>query len=159
MLAVLQRVSSASVTVAAEDYRREISAGLMILLGVEKGDTEAEADWLAEKCAGLRIFKDAEEKMNRSVKDVNGAALVVSQFTLAGDCRKGRRPGFDRAAPPDLAKPLYDRFCETLEKQHGVPVQRGIFQAYMQVALTNDGPVTFIVERRPATNAPATPAS
>jgi len=152
MLAVLQRVSSASVTVAAENYRREIGAGLAILLGVEKGDTEAEADWLAEKCAGLRIFKDAEEKMNLSVKDVNGAALVVSQFTLAGDCRKGRRPGFDRAAPPDLAQPLYERFCETLEKRYGVPVQRGIFQARMQVALVNDGPVTFVLERRSGTS-------
>jgi D-tyrosyl-tRNA(Tyr) deacylase len=158
MRVLIQRVSSASVTVAAENYRREIGTGLVILLGVEKGDTEAEADWLAEKCAGLRIFRDAEEKMNLSIKDVNGAALAVSQFTLAGDCRKGRRPGFDRAAPPDLAKPLYERFCETLEKQHGVPVQRGLFQAYMQVALVNDGPVTFMIERRPAGGESTLPA-
>jgi D-tyrosyl-tRNA(Tyr) deacylase len=148
MLALLQRVTSASVTVKAEDYRREIGLGLVILLGVEKGDSEKEAGWLAEKCAGLRIFRDADDKMNLSVKDVGGAALVVSQFTLAGDCRKGRRPGFDRAAPPDLAKPLYEHFCDLLEKQHGVPVQRGIFQAYMQVQLVNDGPVTFLLERR-----------
>jgi len=148
MRALLQRVSSASVTVEAEDYRREIGAGLVILLGVEKGDSETEATWLAEKCAGLRIFRDAEDKMNLSIKDVNGSALVVSQFTLAGDCRKGRRPGFDRAAPPELAKPLYERFCDLLQKEHGMPVERGIFQAYMQVALVNDGPVTFLIERR-----------
>jgi len=147
MRALLQRVSSASVTVEAEDYRREIGAGLVILLGIEKGDSEAEATWLVEKCAGLRIFRDTEDKMNLSIKDVNGSALVVSQFTLAGDCRKGRRPGFDRAAPPDLAKPLYEHFCDLLQKEHGIPVERGIFQAYMQVALVNDGPVTFLIER------------
>lgn len=154
MIAVLQRVASASVHVPETGYRREIGRGLLILLGVEKGDGEAEAAWLAEKCAGLRIFPDAAEKMNRSVKDLGGEALVVSQFTLAGDCRKGRRPGFDRAAPPELAQPLYERFCDLLEKTQGVPVKRGVFQAMMQVALVNDGPVTFILERRP----PAPPA-
>jgi len=149
VIVVLQRVSSASVTVAAENYRAEIARGLLILLGVEKGDTAAEIAWGAEKCANLRIFEDAQEKMNLSVKDVSGATLVVSQFTLAGDCSRGRRPGFDKAAPPDLAKPLYEAFCEQLEQTHGVPVKRGIFRAAMQVALVNEGPVTFILRKAP----------
>lgn len=149
MKAVVQRVSSASVTVAAENYRAEIGPGLMILLGVEQGDTEAEMAWAAKKCAGLRIFKDDEEKMNRSVKDIGGEALVVSQFTLAGDCRKGNRPSFITAAAPDVAKPLYERFCELLEKENGMPVKRGIFQAMMAVELVNDGPVTILLERKP----------
>ena len=148
MIAVLQRVANASVTVPDRDYRREIGRGLLILLGIEKGDTEAEVAWSAEKCSTLRIFPDAEGKMNLAVKDVGGECLVVSQFTLAGDCRKGRRPGFDRAAPPEIAEKLYERFCELLEKAHGVPVKRGVFQAHMQVGLVNDGPVTFILERR-----------
>ncbi|MBI3828216.1 MAG: D-tyrosyl-tRNA(Tyr) deacylase [Planctomycetes bacterium] len=157
MILVLQRVSSASVDVSAENYRAEIGRGLMILLGVEKGDTEAEAAWAAEKVANLRIFEDAAEKMNLSLIDVKGAALVVSQFTLAGDTRKGRRPGFDRAAPPDLAKPLYEKFCALLDKQHGVPVKTGIFQAMMRVTIVNEGPVTFIIERRKG-EGPAEPA-
>ncbi len=148
MRAVVQRVTRAAVTVAAENYRAEIGAGLMILLGVEAGDTEAEIAWGAQKCAQLRIFRDAEEKMNRSVQDIGGAALVVSQFTLAGDCRKGNRPSFIQAAPPDIAKPLYERFCELLQNEHRVPVQRGIFQAMMEVELVNDGPVTLILEKR-----------
>ena len=148
MIAVLQRVSSASVAVAAEGYHAEIGLGLVILLGVEKGDTEAELAWGAEKSANLRIFADAEEKMNLSVKDVGGAALVVSQFTLAGDTSKGRRPGFHLAAPPEDAKRFYERFCELLEKQHGVPVKTGIFQAVMKVTIVNEGPVTFIVQRK-----------
>jgi D-aminoacyl-tRNA deacylase len=149
MIAVLQRVTRAAVTVAEAQYHQEIGPGLLILLGVEKGDTEAEIAWGAEKSAVLRIFPDAEGKMNLSAKDVGGACLVVSQFTLAGDCRKGRRPGFDRAAPPEIANKLYERFCELLEQTQGVPVKRGIFQAHMQVELVNDGPVTFILERRP----------
>ncbi|MCZ7648574.1 MAG: D-aminoacyl-tRNA deacylase [Planctomycetota bacterium] len=148
MIAVVQRAARASVTVAAESYRAEIGPGLVILLGVEAGDGEAEIAWGAAKCANLRIFKDDEEKMNRSVKDLRGEALVVSQFTLAGDCRKGNRPSFIKAAPPELAKPLYERFCELLEKEHGVPVKRGIFQAMMQVELVNDGPVTLLVQKR-----------
>lgn len=147
MIAVLQRVASASVEVPAEGRRGQIGRGLLILLGVEKGDGEAEAAWMAGKCAALRIFPDARQKMNLSVREAGGAALVVSQFTLAGDCRKGRRPGFDRAAPPDVAQPLYERFCELLEKAHAVPVQRGVFQAHMLVSLVNDGPVTFVLQR------------
>ncbi|MCW8130991.1 MAG: D-tyrosyl-tRNA(Tyr) deacylase [Planctomycetota bacterium] len=147
MIAVLQRVSSASVDVEAEGYRAETGRGLMILIGVEKGDGEAEAAWTAEKAANLRIFEDEAGKMNLSVKDIGGAALVVSQFTLAGDTSRGRRPGFEKAAPPDLAKPLYEKFCALLEQQ-GVPVKTGIFQAMMRVTIVNEGPVTFILERR-----------
>jgi D-tyrosyl-tRNA(Tyr) deacylase len=149
MIAVLQRVSSASVFVPATEYLAGIGRGLLILLGVEQGDGEAEVAWGAAKCAGLRLFPDEREKMNLSVKEVGGEALVVSQFTLAGDCTGGRRPGFERAAPPEAAEPLYLRFCELLETTHGVPVQRGVFRAHMQVSLVNDGPVTFILERRP----------
>jgi len=158
MIAVLQRVSSASVEVAAETYKADIGLGLVMLLGVEKGDTEAEIAWGAEKCANLRVFMDAEEKMNLSVKDVQGSALVVSQFTLAGDTSKGRRPGFHLAAPPDVAKKFYERFCQLLEKEHGVPVKTGIFQAMMKVTIVNEGPVTFIVQRRPNTP-PESPAT
>jgi D-aminoacyl-tRNA deacylase len=145
MKAVIQRVSSASVTV--EDLIvGQIGQGIMVLLGVEKGDTEAPADWLAEKIVGLRIFEDEAGKMNRALPEIGGAVLAVSQFTLAGNCNKGRRPSFDTAAPPDEGKRLYDYFIEALKRQN-VPVQTGIFQADMQVALVNDGPVTFILER------------
>lgn len=148
MIAVLQRVSSASVDVEAEGYRAEVGRGLMILIGIEKGDGEAEVAWGAEKTANLRIFEDAAGKMNLSVKDIQGAALVVSQFTLAGDTSRGRRPGFEKAAPPELAKPLYEKFCALLEKEHCIPVKTGIFQAMMRVTIVNEGPVTFILERR-----------
>ena len=145
MKAVIQRVSSASVIVGGESVGA-IEGGILVLLGVEKGDGEAQADWLAEKIVGVRIFEDQDGKMNRSVRDVGGGLLVVSQFTLAGNCDKGRRPSFDTAAPPDEGKRLYYYFVEIL-KRLGVPVQTGIFQANMQVALTNDGPVTFVLER------------
>lgn len=145
MKAVIQRVTSASVTVEGHIVG-QIEAGIMVLLGVEKGDTEAGADWLAEKIAGLRIFSDQEGKMNRSVMDIAGALLVVSQFTLAGNCSKGRRPSFDTAAPPDEGQRLYEYFVDAVRRS-GLPVQTGIFQADMQVALVNDGPVTFILER------------
>jgi D-tyrosyl-tRNA(Tyr) deacylase len=118
----------------------------MILLGVDKGDTEAQADWLAEKIAGLRIFADDEGKMNRSIGEAGGELLIVSQFTLAGNCNKGKRPSFDTAAPPEEGKRLYDYFVEAA-KGLNLPVQTGIFQADMQVSLVNDGPVTFILER------------
>ena len=159
MLAVIQRVSSASVDVTERQYRAEIGAGLLILLGVEKGDNEAEAAWLAEKCANLRIFEDVAGKMNLALLDVKGSALVISQFTLAGDCRRGRRPGFDKAAPPELAEPLYEKFCEFLESRQGVPVQRGIFRATMKVTLVNEGPVTFIVSKKSGDGAGAESAS
>ncbi|MDY0385007.1 MAG: D-aminoacyl-tRNA deacylase [Geobacter sp.] len=146
MKAVIQRVSSASVTVDGAVVG-QIGQGIMVLLGVEKGDSEAAADWLAEKIVGLRIFEDDDGKMNRSLIDIGGALLAVSQFTLAGTCDKGRRPSFDSAAPAEEGKRLYDFFVNALRRQQ-VPVQTGIFQADMQVALVNDGPVTFILERR-----------
>jgi len=145
MRAVIQRVSSASVMVDGQVVG-QIAQGIMVLLGVEKGDTEAPADWLAEKIVGLRIFEDEAGKMNRSLIDIGGAVLAVSQFTLAGNCDKGRRPSFDTAAPAEEGKRLYDYFVVALKRQN-VPVQTGIFQADMQVALVNDGPVTFILER------------
>ena len=145
MKAVIQRVTSASVTVDGQIVG-QINQGIMVLLGVEKGDTAAQADWLAEKITGLRIFEDEQGKMNRSVADIGGGVLVVSQFTLAGNCDKGRRPSFDTAAPAEEGKRLYDCFVAALMRQQ-LPVQTGTFQADMQVALVNDGPVTFILER------------
>jgi D-tyrosyl-tRNA(Tyr) deacylase len=145
MKGVIQRVTSASVIVDDQTCG-EIGQGLLVLLGVEKGDDESKADWLAEKIAGLRIFSDEEGKMNRSVRDVGGAVLVVSQFTLAGNCTKGKRPSFDTAAPPDEGKRLYEYFVNAVTVL-GLPVQTGIFQVDMKVHLVNDGPVTFILER------------
>ena len=145
MKAVIQRVQHASVTVEGTVVG-QIGQGIMVLVGVEKGDSEAPADWLAEKIVSLRIFEDEEGKMNRSLGDIGGSVLAVSQFTLAGNCSKGRRPSFDTAAPADTGKRLYDYFVEAVKRQ-GVPVATGIFQADMQVALVNDGPVTFILER------------
>lgn len=144
MRAVIQRVRAAAVTVNGETVGK-IGRGLMVLLGVRKGDTEKEAIWLAEKIAGLRIFEDGEGKMNLSLEEVGGSALVVSQFTLYGDTRKGRRPGFDKAAPPELAEALYERFAEYL-KSAGIPVETGRFQSRMLVSIENDGPVTLIVD-------------
>ncbi len=144
MRAVLQRVSRARVTVNGQTTGA-IGRGFLVLLGVGKGDTEADADYLADKTAGLRVFPDAEDKMNRSLADVGGEALVVSQFTLYGDCRKGRRPSFDQAAPPELARALYERYVEAL-RGRGIPVQTGVFQAMMQVELVNDGPVTLLLD-------------
>ncbi len=146
MRAVIQRVLRSSVTVGGEEIA-QIGRGLAVLLGVEKGDTEKQADYLADRIAGIRIFEDEYGKMNLSVLDVGGEALVVSQFTLAGDCRKGRRPGFDNAAPPDEAKRLYERFVESL-RGFGVPVKTGQFQAAMLFRIDNDGPVTFVLESR-----------
>jgi len=145
MKAVIQRVTSASVVVDGETVG-EIGRGILVLLGVEKGDDEARAYWLAEKICNLRLFEDETGKMNLSVQDIGGSLLAVSQFTLAGNCDKGRRPSFDTAAPPDEGKRLYDYFVEALRRL-GPPVATGIFQADMQVSLVNDGPVTFILER------------
>jgi D-tyrosyl-tRNA(Tyr) deacylase len=145
MKAVIQRVTSASVTVEGAIAGR-IGRGIMVLLGIEKGDAEAQAEWLVDKIRGLRIFNDDDGKMNRSVVDIGGSLLVISQFTLAGNCSKGKRPSFDTAAPPDEGKRLYDRFVAAA-RHSGLPVETGIFQADMQVALVNDGPVTFILER------------
>jgi len=148
MKAVLQRVSSASVTVDAAVVG-SISLGLMILLGVEQGDTDEDAVFLAQKSAELRIFADEEGKMNKSIRDVGGSALVVSQFTLIADWRKGRRPGFTRAAPPAEGERLYLLFVEQLRKL-GLPVETGVFGAHMDVSLVNDGPVTLLLDNRSA---------
>ena len=144
MRAVIQRVSEAKVTVAAEVVGR-IGQGIVLLLGVEQGDTENSARYLADKTFGLRIFSDDEGKMNRSVADIGGSVLVVSQFTLLGDVRKGRRPSFMRAAVPDEGNRLYLLFVAQL-RQLGLEVATGQFQADMQVALINDGPVTILLD-------------
>ena len=144
MRVVIQRVSRASVRIAGETTG-EIGRGLLVLLGVTHWDTLADARWLAEKIAGLRIFEDGEGKMNLGIADVRGSVLVVSQFTLYGDCRKGRRPSFIHAAPPDIAVPLYEAFIDAV-KALGLPVATGRFGAMMDVELVNDGPVTLILE-------------
>jgi D-aminoacyl-tRNA deacylase len=145
MRAVVQRVSEARVVVQGEIVGR-IGEGLLVLLGIHRDDTAADVPWLADKIAGLRIFNDADGKMNVGLREVNGALLVVSQFTLYGDCQKGRRPSFIEAAPPEVAEPLYEQFVNAL-RALGVPVETGRFGADMQVELVNDGPVTLIVEK------------
>ncbi len=146
MRAVLQRVSRAKVTVAGEVVG-EIGRGLLVLLGVEQGDIEAEAQQLADKTIQLRIFDDADGKMNLALTDIGGAVLVVSQFTLLGDCRKGRRPSFIAAAPPEIAERLYETFVAAVGVQ-GIPVATGRFRAMMEVELVNDGPVTLLLESK-----------
>ncbi len=146
MRAVVQRVRRARVVVADETVG-EIGPGLLVLLGVTHGDTREQARWLADKLVGLRIFGDDAGKMNRDLVEVGGAMLIVSQFTLYGDCRKGRRPSFVDAAPPDVAVPLYEAFIEEV-KALGVPTATGRFGADMQVELVNDGPVTLVVDGR-----------
>ncbi|MEJ5370078.1 MAG: D-aminoacyl-tRNA deacylase [Bryobacteraceae bacterium] len=146
MRAVIQRVSSASVAVDGR-VAGSIGPGLLVLLGVGKGDTEQDAEALARKIVKLRVFQDEAGKMNLSVKDTGGSLLVVSQFTLYGDTRKGRRPSFDQAAPPEEARRLYERFVEAA-RSLGVRVETGVFQAMMSVSLVNEGPVTFLVESR-----------
>ena len=144
MKAVVQRVSSARVHIDGAVYSI-IGRGLLVLLGIEKGDSEEKARSLASKITELRIFEDDQAKMNRSVTEVRGAILVVSQFTLAGDCSRGRRPSFDTAARPEEARPLYEVFVEQI-RSLGIPVETGVFKAMMDVELTNNGPVTFILE-------------
>jgi D-aminoacyl-tRNA deacylase len=144
MRAVLQRVSRAKVTVGGE-VTGEIARGWLVLLGVAPYDGPKEIAWLADKVENLRAFADADGKMNLAVQDVGGSVLVVSQFTLYGDCMKGRRPGFTGAAPPEVAEPLYEQFVIAL-KALGVPVATGRFAADMQVELVNDGPVTFVID-------------
>ena len=146
MRACLQRVTEARVTVAGEAVG-EIGLGLLVLLGVGQGDGPEQARWLAEKVVGLRIFEDDQGKMNRSLDEVGGAMLVVSQFTLYGDCRKGRRPSFIEAAPPELAERLYVQFVEEVGRQ-GITVATGRFREHMLVSLVNDGPVTLVVDTR-----------
>ena len=147
MRAVVQRVSSARVTVGAE-VTGEIGAGLLVLLGVAHDDTDADAQWLAAKIAALRIFEDDEGKMNRSVVDLGGGILVVSQFTLLASTRKGTRPSFNDAAKPELAIPLYEAFNRYAGQALGRPVATGRFAAMMNVALVNDGPVTIVIDSR-----------
>lgn len=144
MKACVQRVRRAQVVVDGE-VCGQIDLGMVVLLGVAVGDTEADARQLAEKLAGLRIFEDCQEKMNLSLADVGGAMLVVSQFTLLGDCRKGRRPSFVDAAPPDAAERLYQVFVDHVVR-HNIPVATGRFRTHMEVELVNDGPVTLWVE-------------
>ena len=146
MRACIQRVSRARVTVAGE-VCGQIDTGMLVLLGVAEGDSDGDARQLAAKIAGLRIFEDPQGKMNLALADVGGAMLVVSQFTLLGDCRKGRRPSFDAAAAPELAERLYQVFVETVVGQ-GIPVATGRFRQHMEVELVNDGPVTLLVESK-----------
>jgi D-tyrosyl-tRNA(Tyr) deacylase len=144
MRVVAQRVSEARVIVH-ENTIGAITGGLLVFLGVARGDTEADADYLLEKLLWLRIFRDGEGKMNRNIQDAGGSLLIVSQFTLYGDCRRGRRPSFDAAAPPDEARRLYDYFVAAARRSC-VPVQCGEFQAMMEVHLVNDGPVTMLID-------------
>lgn len=145
MRVIVQRVSNASVTVDG-DVVGDIGPGLLCLVGIGEGDTEEEARWLAHKTANLRIFADEDDRMNLSVKDIGGSILVVSQFTLYANTRKGFRPSFVGAAPPDVAEPLVDLYTEAIQDEN-VPVETGIFGAYMEVSLENDGPVTIILEK------------
>lgn len=147
MRAIVQRVSSASVTIAGDPVA-EIGRGLLLLLGVEEGDGPDDVAWLAPKIARMRIFPDDAGLMNRALTDTGGGAIVVSQFTLHASTRKGNRPSFLRAARPEVSEPLYLRFCDALEQELGHPVGRGRFGADMQVALVNDGPVTIVIDSR-----------
>ena len=145
MKGLIQRVKRASVTIDGKVYSK-INQGILILLGVEKGDNEQNADKLADKLCKLRIFEDEDGKMNKSILDVNGEILIVSQFTLAGDCKKGTRPSFDKAELPQRANELYEYFVKKL-KEKNIKVQTGKFRAMMDVELINDGPVTFWLEK------------
>ena len=145
MKALIQRVKSASVTIDGLLYSK-IGQGLLVFLGVEKGDDKLNAEKLADKLSTLRIFEDENEKMNHSILDIEGEMLIVSQFTLCGDCKKGTRPSFDKSAPPQIANELYEYFISQV-KSFNIPVQTGKFGAMMDVELINDGPVTFMVEK------------
>jgi D-aminoacyl-tRNA deacylase len=147
MRAVIQRVTSATVEVDGQVVSR-IGRGLLVYLGVGKADSEQDAEFMAEKLVNLRIFEDDEGKMNRSVLDITGQVLLVSNFTLQGDCRKGRRPGFDGAAEPAMAERLYDKTAQLIAEK-GLKVAKGVFGANMQVSSVNDGPVTFILDSSP----------
>lgn len=147
MRAVIQRVSQASVVIDGQTVGR-IGTGLLIFLGIEEADDDADIDWLCTKLAKLRIFSDAEGKMNASIAEVEGRALVISQFTLHAATKKGNRPSFIRAARPETAIPLYERFLARLERELGQPVERGVFGADMKVSLINDGPVTICMDTK-----------
>ncbi len=144
MRAVIQRVQRAAVRIDGVIHG-EIGCGMVVLLGIRSGDTVTELQWLAEKTVNLRIFEDEQGKMNRSLADIDGEMLIISQFTLYGDCRKGRRPGFSSAALPEIAEPLYRQFIEEIENRK-IKVATGVFQADMKVELVNDGPVTLLLD-------------
>ena len=146
MKIVLQRVKNASVSVTGEQIS-EIGSGLLLLVGIARGDGEAKVDWLAEKVTGLRVFADAEGRMNLDVRESGGEILAVSQFTLLANTRKGKRPSFVDAAPPEEAERLFDYFCQQLREAGVAPVETGSFGAMMEVTLVNDGPVTIVLER------------
>ncbi len=149
MKVVIQRVKEGGVYITNPDYSAEIKKGFVILLGIHVNDTKADAEFLADKCAGLRVFEDANEKMNLALTDVDGEVLVVSQFTLYGDARRGNRPSFSEAARPDTAIPLYEHFIARLKTALGdEKVKTGIFGAMMDVKILNDGPVTIIIESK-----------
>ncbi len=145
MRALIQRVEYAKVDVEGKTVA-DISHGLLVFLGVGVRDTVEDVDWMVKKVPNLRIFEDEKGKMNRSLLEVNGEMLVVSQFTLYGDCKRGRRPSFSNAAPAEKAREFYELFCDEVEKMYRLEVKRGIFQAEMKVSLLNDGPVTLLVE-------------
>lgn len=147
MKAVIQRVSNCEVAVNGS-ITGKINTGFLVLLGVENGDTEKEAEKLCNKIAGLRVFTDENDKMNLSLADIGGEVLVVSNFTLCASCRKGRRPNFEAAARPETAEPLYEYFCELMQKNGVQRVEKGIFGADMKVSLLNDGPVTLIIDTK-----------
>ena len=147
MRAVIQRVLEASVTIDGEVVSR-IGPGLLVLLGVEEADDSLDVEWLAAKTAKMRIFSDAEGKMNLSVAETGGEVLVVSQFTLHASTKKGNRPSFIRAAAPSHSEPLYETFCTAMEREIGKPVARGVFGGDMKVALVNDGPVTIVMDSK-----------
>jgi D-tyrosyl-tRNA(Tyr) deacylase len=147
MRAVLQRVTEASVKVDGE-ITGAINEGLLILVGVEDADTQEDIDWLAKKIAGCRIFNDENGVMNRSVMEIGGGLLAVSQFTLMASTKKGNRPSYIRASKGPVAEPIYEKFCQTLEKESGIKVEKGIFGADMKVSLLNDGPVTIIMDTK-----------
>lgn len=144
MIAVVQRVSSASVDVPASHYHTEIGAGLLVLIAIEPRDGDREVEWMAKKLARLRVFADTAARMNLSVVDIDGSLLLVSQFTLAGNCTKGNRPSFIAAADPAQAEPLCEQLARAI-REHGLPVQTGVFGAAMRVECANEGPVTLII--------------
>lgn len=147
MRAVIQRVSECSVTVDGT-LHSEIGKGLMILVGIEDADTQEDIEWLSNKIVHMRLFDDANGVMNLSVTDIGGNIMIISQFTLMAQTRKGNRPSYIKASRPEFSRPMYDMFCETVEKQSGIKVQKGIFGADMKVALVNDGPVTITMDTK-----------
>ena len=153
MRALVQRVSEGGVYIPAENYNAEIGKGMVILLGIKSDDNENDVNFVADKCSGLRIFEDENEKMNLSLKDIDGEVLIISQFTLYGDAQKGNRPGFTDAARPEVAIPLYEKFIQRMNLNLGESkVKTGIFGAMMKVKIINDGPVTILVESKTKDN-------